>query len=224
MRGVVAAALGHPYVGIDLRAEQIAANREQWAEIEPAWQGDPAPPPPAPQWEVGDSSEVLARSGDPYDLVFSCPPYADLERYSDDPRDISTMDYPAFLKVYREIIRLACARLKPDRLAVWVVSEVRDVKGYCRGFVRDTIDAFAAADLRLYNEAVLVNSVGSLPLRVAKPFGRYRKLGRTHQCVLVFIKGDPRALPGALGDLSVTRDPLESEADVLRDDPTADEA
>lgn len=33
-----------------------------------------------------------------FDFVFSCPPYGNLEIYSDQPDDISTLDYPAFWK------------------------------------------------------------------------------------------------------------------------------
>ena len=46
----------------------------------------------------------------------------------------------------------------------------------------------------LYNEAILVTAVGSLPIRVAKQFAGYRKLGKTHQNVLVFFKGDPKTI------------------------------
>jgi len=44
--------------------------------------------------------------------------------------------------------------------------------------------------MRYYNEAILINSAGSLPIRITKQFEAGRKLGRTHQNVLVFIKGD----------------------------------
>lgn len=44
VRGVVAAWLGHPYLGVDLREEQVAANEEQWASI---GRGRPDAPPPA---------------------------------------------------------------------------------------------------------------------------------------------------------------------------------
>jgi hypothetical protein len=54
--------------------------------------------------------------------------------------------------------------------------------------------------MTLYNEAVLVTAVGSLPIRVSKQFGGYRKLGKTHQNVLVFYKGDPKAIK-AWGDV-----------------------
>ena len=49
------------------------------------------------------------------DLLFSCPPYGNLERYSDDEADLSTMRYPRFLQTYRQIIKEAVAMLREDR-------------------------------------------------------------------------------------------------------------
>ncbi len=62
-----------------------------------------------------------------------------------------------------------------------------------------SVAAFEAAGLKLYNEAVLVTSAGSLPLRAGKPFEKSRKLGKSHQNVLVFVKGDPVAATAAVG-------------------------
>ena len=55
----------------------------------------------------------------------------------------------------------------------------------------------------LYNEAILVTAVGSLPIRVGKQFSSGRKLGQTHQNVLVFVKGDPRKATTACGPVEV---------------------
>ena len=56
----------------------------------------------------------------------------------------------------------------------------------------------------LYNEAILVTAVGSLPIRVGKQFSSGRKLGKTHQNVLVFVKGDPRKATQACGPVEVS--------------------
>ena len=53
--------------------------------------------------------------------------------------------------------------------------------------------------MRLYNDAVLVTAVGTLPIRVRRAFEGSRKLGRTHQNVLMFVKGDPKAATAAVG-------------------------
>lgn len=183
VRGIVAAALGRRYFGIDLRAEQIEANREQAAAI---------CEPPLPVWHCGDSRDVASIFAGEADFVFSCPPYADLEVYSDDPRDLSTLAYPEFRAAYGEIIAASCSRLRMDRFACFVVGDARDKKGFYYGLPWHTVDAFERAGLRLYNEAVLITAVGSLPVRATRQFESGRKLGKTHQNIFVFVKGDPR--------------------------------
>ena len=204
VRGVVAAKLGRKYFGVDLRAEQVEANRLQWLDISQQHspievQGEIT----APTWYEGNSQDIgkIATDAWPVDFIFSCPPYADLEVYSDDKRDLSTMRYPEFKAIYAEIIREACALLAPDSFACFVVGDVRDKAGNYYGFPWHTIEAFQAAGLQLYNEAVLVTAVGSLPIRVNKSFTSGRKLGKTHQNVLVFLKGNAKKAVAKLGDV-----------------------
>jgi hypothetical protein len=200
VRGIVASKLGRRYLGVDLRSEQVDANRVQAMAL---CNGGA----PVPEWFIGDSREMPLmlpeefRRQEVADFVFSCPPYADLERYSDDPRDLSTMPYAEFLVGYQRIISTACRMLKPDRFACFVVGDVRDEDGLYYGFPSDTIKAFEAAGLRLYNEAILVTAVGSLPIRVGRQFETTRKLGKTHQNILVFVNGDPRKATEAIGDV-----------------------
>jgi len=140
----------------------------------------------------------------PYDFLLTCPPYAYLEQYSADPADLSTLDYPEFLEQYRAILAAACSLLARDAFAVLVVSEVRSKKtGDYLGFVPDTIAAMRDAGLVFHNEAILVNSAGSLPIRAARNFPPTRRLGRMHQNVLVFAKGSPRAAADACGPVVV---------------------
>ena len=183
VRGIVAGALGRHYWGCDLRPEQIAANEAQADEIAPRVR---------PVWVCGDSMETLA-DAPAADFVFSCPPYGDLEKYSDDPRDLSAMDWHAFVAAYKRIILRAVGRMKPDTFACFVVGDFRDGRGFYRNFVSETIDGFEQAGARLYNEAILATPVGTAAMRVTKQFESGRKLAKTHQNVLVFCKGDWRA-------------------------------
>jgi DNA modification methylase len=194
VRGIVAARLGRRYVGVDLSGRQLDANRAQARTIL-------RPEEPQPKWITGDSRQIheLAQ-GCNADFVFSCPPYADLERYSNDPADLSTLDYAAFRKALGEIIGKACGHLKADRFACFVVGDVRDNRGNYHGFPSHVIEAFQSAGLALYNEAILVTAAGTLPIRAAKQFSHSRKLGKTHQNVLIFVKGDPRIAALAIGE------------------------
>jgi len=180
VRGIVAGALGRHYWGCDLRAEQIAANEQQADEIQPAVR---------PVWVCGDSMDMLA-DAPAADMVFSCPPYGDLEKYSDDPRDLSAMDWHAFVAAYKRIILRAVGKMKADTFACFVVGDFRDSRGFYRNFVSETIDGFEQAGARLYNEAILATPVGTAAMRVTKQFESGRKMAKTHQNVLVFCKGD----------------------------------
>jgi hypothetical protein len=182
VRGIVAGALGRRYWGCDLRSEQIEANEAQADEIHTEIR---------PEWVCGDSMDLLD-SAPCADLVFSCPPYGDLEQYSDDPRDLSAMDWHAFKAAYARIILRAVKRLRPDSFACFVVGDFRDSKGFYRNFVGATIDAFEQCGARLYNEAVLLQATGTAAMRAAKQFDASRKLVKLHQNVLVFCNGDPR--------------------------------
>jgi ParB-like chromosome segregation protein Spo0J/DNA modification methylase len=205
VRGIVASKLGRQYIGHELREEQVAANRQQGSDI---CMEDASPP----AWVCGDSRNIDQTCADVQaDLIFSCPPYADLEAYSDDLKDLSTLGYEQFREAYFEIIKKACGLLKQDRFACFVVGEVRDKKGNYYNFVGDTIEAFRAAGLAYYNEAILITPVGSLRLRAGKQFSSSRKLGKTHQNVLVFVKGDGKKAAKACGDVQIDLSAMESE-------------
>ena len=192
VRGIVAAKLGRRYVGVDLSGPQLEANRQQAETMLDELR---------PEWIQGDSRQALPPGE--FDFVFSCPPYFDLEVYSEEEADISNMDYPDFLTAYRDIISQSCQRLKDNRLACFVVGEVRDKKGNYHNLIGDTIQAFLEAGLTYYNEAILVTSLGSLPIRAARMFSAGRKLGKTHQNVLVFLKGDAKQAVEALGEVAL---------------------
>ena len=196
VRGVTASLLGRKYVGCDLRAEQVEANRVQAAAL-----ADP------PVWHCADSRLIDKTCGGVVaDFVFSCPPYADLEVYSNDPNDLSTLGYAEFVAAYREIIAKSCSLLAENRFACFVVGEVRDKKGFYRDFIGDTVRAFRDAGLEYYNEAILVTPAGSAAIRVGKQFSSSRKIGKTHQNVLVFVKGDAGRAAAACGPVEIPED------------------
>ncbi len=180
VRGIVAHYLGYKYYGIDIRKEQVDSNREQALEILPLEN--------QPNWYVGDSNLQLENQWNiKFDLVFSCPPYADLEVYSKLEGDISNMNYENFMIAYESIIAKSCLLLKSGGYACFVVGEVRDKKGNYIGFVPDTIKAFTKCGMEYYNEAILLNAIASASMR-ANGNMKSKKLVKVHQNILVFKK------------------------------------
>lgn len=180
VRGIVANYLGYKYTGIDIRQEQIESNREQSLNILPVNN--------QPQYYVGDSNDVLNKFNKDFDFVFSCPPYANLEVYSDLKGDISNMDYVNFMKAYEDIIAKSCNLLKSGSYACFVVGEVRDKKGNYIGFVPDTIKAFEKYGMKYYNECIYLSGLAGACLTAGRIMGISKKVKKVHQNVLVFKK------------------------------------
>lgn len=183
VRGIVANYLGYRYTGVELRPEQVMSNEQQAKEIFTKKNQ-------RPEWITGDSNvelDNIRNSGRAFDFLFSCPPYADLEVYSDLPADLSNKPYVEFITLYRSIIRKSVELLKHGSYAAWVVGEVRNKKGNYIGFVPDTIRAFIDAGMSYYNEAILLNSIASASMR-ADGNMKYQKLVKCHQNVLIFRK------------------------------------
>lgn len=191
VRGIVANYLGFDYTGIDLREEQVVSNQEQARDILPENE---------PNWIIGDSTKIdsLIPEEEKFDLVFTCPPYYDLEVYSELEEDLSTMDWEQFLEMYKVIIQKSLSKLKENRFAIYVISDVRDKEGFYRLLPEFTKWYFQEQGAKFYNEFVIANSVGSLPIRVGNSFKNNRKNGRMHQYALVFYKGDPKEIRNVL--------------------------
>ena len=185
VRGVVAEMLGRFYIGIDLSEKQVDANQMNADSLGVC-----------PAWHCDDS-----RNMDQYipdgsaDLVFSCPPYHSLEKYSNHPLDLSNMNYDDFIGAYGEIIGKSCRKLKENRFAVFVVGDIRDSKGAYRDFVGLTKRLFMEQGLCLYNDGILLEQYGTAPMRANLIFSSRRKTVKVHQNVLIFYKGDIKAIP-----------------------------
>lgn len=188
------------FQGIELREEQARLNQERCSEAD------------LPCTYFCDSSVNMDKyiPDESVDLVFSCPPYADLEVYSDDERDLSNMSHDDFFKQYEIILANTFSKLKNNRFAVIVMGEVRDKKGNYIKTVPNTIDIMCRAGYKFYNELILINMAGTLPLRAGGVMRASRKVGKTHQNVLVFLKGDSKQANKDLGDIDMEFD-LEDE-------------
>jgi len=183
VRGIVAEEMGYKYTGIDLSQKQILANEKQSKK---------------PTWIQGDADKVLFGMDGGFDFVFTCPPYYDLEVYSDNKDDLSTMREEQFDDKLESILYKSTIKLKDNRFFGIVVSEVRNSYetgdyhiGSYKGLVRKTIEMCERHGLRFYNDMVLFNSQHQAS-RVGKTyFDRNRKIPSVHQNVLIFVKGNP---------------------------------
>lgn len=180
---IVAAYKGHKVTGIELRQEQI----DHTIRVAKSLQLSPLLNLHCD--DIVNMNSILPKN-ETYDAIFSCPPYYDLEVYDkNDKRDLANKPETEFDTILEKTILESSKKLKANRFAVFVVSEVRNsTTGGYRGLVPKVISWFQKAGLTYYNEIILINSIGTLPFRINNSW-QYRKVGRMHQNVLVFYKG-----------------------------------
>lgn len=160
-----------------------------------------------PEWIHADSAVAIDHmEAESADFIFTCPPYYDLESYSDDPADLSAMTYDQFDVVYEKIIMSAARVLRENRFAVIVTGDARDKHGIMHDLRGETIRAAQLAGLHYVSGAVLITVVGSAASTSARTFKANRGLGRVHQDVLVFVKGDRKRAAEACGDVELEFD------------------
>lgn len=178
--GYVAGFLNNTFTGIEIRKEQADINNERTKDFKCKYICD-------------DGQNVLNHiEPDTQDLIFSCPPYFDLEVYSNMENDASNQkEYNDFIKILDNAFSGAIKSLKKDRFAFIVIGDVRDKNGFYRLIPDDIKQIFKKNGMYLYNDIVLIEAIGTSALR-AQPNMRYLKVVKTHQNVLVFYKGNPK--------------------------------
>lgn len=176
--GYVSGYLGNQFTGIEIREEQAKLNQERVNEFNGKYICD-------------DGQNVLKHIPEnSQDLLFSCPPYFDLEVYSDLENDASNQEtYEDFIQILDNAFSAASKCLKENRFAVITVGDVRDEKGAYYCFPDDIKKIFRKNGFYFYNELFLVEHSGNGAMRAASQM-KNRKVVKTHQNVLVFYKGD----------------------------------
>ena len=195
--GYVSAYLGKKFTGIELRQEQADFNNDRVQE-----DGLPA------YYHCDDGRNVKKHIKEQsQDLLFSCPPYFDLEVYSDDPNDASNQEtFDEFYAILDEAFTNAIDCLKDNRFAVIVVGDVRNKKnGAYYDFIGRVKDTFMRNGMHLYNEAILLDAIGTAPIRANNQM-KSRKLVKVHQNILVFYKGDTSKINSIYGDIEFMED------------------
>lgn len=198
-KGVVAGELGYKYQAVEFRQEQVdlnTAKTEQYAGV---------------RYTCGDSNDISKLIKDRnFDMCFTSPPYYDLEVYS--AEDMSALGtYEEFMQQYENIFQQCYDMLADNSFLVIKICEIRDKKtGEYRSFVADNIDMFRKIGFKYYNEIILLNAVGTVRLRVNKSM-KNRKIGKIHQNVLVFYKGDLKAIPDRFEEIDFSEVEEEEE-------------
>jgi len=180
--GYVSTFLNNKFTGIEIREEQARLNNERTNENA--------------IYHCDDGQNILNYvEENSQDLIFSCPPYYDLEQYSDLDNDASNQEtYEDFIKILDNAFTDSIKCLKENRFAVIVVGDIRDKNGFYYNFHEDIKYIFNKSGMLLYNELILIEPIGTAPMRVNNAMTN-RKVVKTHQNVLVFFKPEDDKKP-----------------------------
>ena len=211
--GFVSAHLGNEFVGIELRPEQAQLNSDRVEGMTARY--------------ICDDGQNVAQHIEPdsQDLLFSCPPYFDLEKYSDLPNDASNQgSYEDFIAILRNAFTAAIGCLKDNRFAVIVVGDVRDKSsGFYYDFCGDIKKIFKDNGVNLYNEIILIETGASTALRASR-YMESRKVAKMHQNVLVFYKGKTKDIKNNFKKIEYASEDLELFRVDSGNEPTEDTA
>lgn len=175
-RGLVASAMGHKYYGVELRQEEVERIRAHRKTLGREF-----------HIRQGDSREYFFEPRE-FDFSYTCPPYYDLEVYSDLPEDMSNASsYKIFLEMLLESMRGVYRGLKPGSLSAWVVGDFRDKKGELRSFHSDLIPLAKGVGFQLHDIIILWTASGNAAQRCGS-FEANRKSVRVHQYLMLFKK------------------------------------
>ena len=175
-RGYIASKMKHKYFGVELRKEEVDRISRMF-----------------PKWgikfdiKIGDSVTYVPKK-EKYDFSFTCPPYYNLEQYSDLSNDLSNYDsYDTFLKGIKKVLANTYNSLKPNSFCIWVVGNFRDKKGEMVHFNGDVVKLAKETGFTFWDE-IIWNGASSVALTRCGKFIHNRKAVRTHEYILIFRK------------------------------------
>jgi len=177
-RGLVSTIMGYSYTGVELRQEQIDENEAVFSELRLE----------APTYILGDGRFLLGVPDNEFDFSLTCPPYYNLETYSDLPDDLSNL--PTYEAFNYGMFASAVANmrvLKPGAFMCIVVGLFRDKQGELVDFRGHTVTNFREAGFTFWQDVILSKNFGSAAQRSTNSW-KGRKLVPIHEHLLIFRK------------------------------------
>jgi DNA modification methylase len=168
-RGIVAALMGRRYVGYEIskKAYDTIVGEINRFNLHAEIKNEDC----LNIKNINDSLEA--------DLILSCPPYFNLEKYESAPGQLSDInDYRKFLNALEERIRACVLKLKQNGFAAFIVGDFRKNGEYVL-FHKDFIDLSKRCGLKLHDLIILQNIQFGIALH---RFGSVRDIKQTSKC------------------------------------------
>jgi DNA modification methylase len=182
-RGMVAGLMRYKYIGYDIRQEQIDESRIAIKNLGLDNCID---------YVCGDGVLLNNTPDSSCDFGFTCPPYFNLEVYSDLPNDLSNLpDYSKFIDAISNCAKSYFRVVKPNAFVCIITSSfrIKNTQGVNElvDFPGHTIEAFRRAGFSFWQDVVLSRNFASAAGRSTTSW-RGKKLIPRHERLLVFRK------------------------------------
>lgn len=178
--GYVVGSYGKEYISSEIRQNQCDANNAICKDMNA-------------RWIKSDSSAYKPKGK--FDLIFTCPPYYQVEDYLDydgKPPKGELNSIPTY-KEFRDTLfagyEIGISKLNDDCFFVVMVGDSRDKNGSYYGCESETELFFLQNGLNLYNKIIYLEAEFTR-LAQAKKTLNYRKFPKREQKIIVAYKGD----------------------------------
>lgn len=173
-RGLVSSIMGHEYVGFEVRQEQIDENEQLLRRLKLK----------NARYVFGDGR--FLDIDEQFDCAITCPPYYDLEQYSERGDDLSNLasyaEFNASMHLCAGSLRL---RMKPGSFVCMIVGLFRDKRGELIDFPADTVQNFREAGFLYWQHIILSKNFASAAVRASNAWKGIKLVPR-HENLLIF--------------------------------------
>lgn len=174
-RGYIATKMGYNYTGVEIRKEEynrVLAQMKEWNL----------------NFKFILADSVKYRPNESFDFIYTCPPYYDLEVYSDMEEDLSNApSYMEYLNMLQKVLKNCYDVLKKDSFAVFVVGNFRNKKGELEHLNGDLITKAKEVGFKLWDELIWMGASNVALTRCGK-FEKNRKSVRMHEYIIILKK------------------------------------
>ncbi len=175
-RAIISSMFGHKYYGVEIREEEVERINDKKKELDLDF--------------TVIKGDALNKNFDDIKFNFSltCPPYYDLEQYSNLDNDLSNQkDYNGFLEMLSKSVKRVYDCLEDDSISVWVVGNFRNKFGELEHLNGDLIRIGKENNFILLDE-LIYEGASKVALTRCSKFEKNRKSIRMHEYIVIFKK------------------------------------
>lgn len=182
-RAVVASKLDRDYYGYEITPTTYKRNIEHFNKVKVS-----------PNLYMSDGTLLKETPNDFADLIYTCPPYYNIEEYESVDGQLSDCDtYGSFMGFIDRCAENCFRVAKDGAFCVWVVADFRQ-DGKLVDFHGDTIQSFKKAGFD-YHDIIIMENISPFATLTTFQAACKRYAPKTHEYILVFRKPGEYVVP-----------------------------